>query len=112
MARFRDQVSPTGLTQEGQLALDLFELAENDSATSYRERIAAGYARAIPEGELAQIAAFLESPAGRAWVSTEADVGRAEAAKAVDSQTKVAIDARTRLCRQITCLPGDGPPAP
>jgi TonB family protein len=112
MERFREQVSGAGLTQEEQLALDLFEQAENDFVEGYRERLVAAYARAIPEAELAPIAAFLESPAGRTWVSTGTEITLREASKMGYDQATVGIDARTRLCRQITCLPGDGAPAP
>jgi hypothetical protein len=66
----------------------------------------------MSEAELAQIAAFLESPVGRTWVSSEASVDSAESEQGREHEAQIAIDARTRLCRQITCLPSDGAPAP
>jgi TonB family protein len=112
MASFRAQMSQAGLTQEEQSALDLFEQAENDEATAYRGRLAESYAQAIPQAQLAQIAAFLESPAGRTWLRAQADINDVQRKRMQERQTKIWIDARTRLCKLITCLPGDEAPAP
>jgi TonB family protein len=109
MKGLRAQLAQSGLTQEQSLAVDVIEQTANDVADRYLARTTRSYAQAIPEAELAQIAAFLESRAGQLWVKQTAIVSRADFAASQDMSAQVAREAHARLCAKITCLAEDAP---
>jgi hypothetical protein len=97
---------------EQQLVLDSFQQSVIAAEPAHAEAAAKAYAAALPEPLLAQVVAFLETPAGKAWAGAS---GAGEAALNLVSdrdEKDLMVNARHRLCRQIVCLPRDTLPTP
>jgi TonB family protein len=108
----RANFGPAGLTAQENMALDDYREALLAGEPARTERMAREYATAIPEPLLPQVAAFLETPAGRAWLDAAATVQSQETTIGKVVAKVQAADARARLCRQIACLPAATPPGP
>ena len=107
----RDYLTRSGaLTPTEETALADLERAATDSETVQAERMGRLYAQSIPEPYLVQIVAFMDSPAGRAWIDKSSLAQASESASSRRRIKAVAADARGRLCRRIACLPPDAPP--
>jgi len=84
-------------------AFDALEAAQIAVFPSRTEYMAASYARAFSEKDLADIAAFFETPAGKAWELGQADIAKANAELDRMNMAAVLADARRRFCQQIAC---------
>ena len=91
------------LTPEARAALDALRSAYAKYYADILETQAAGYARAMSEAELAQVVAFLESPAGRKWRTTQDDLIAAQTKDSGVLFQSFATEARQALCAKITC---------
>lgn len=86
---------------EHALALQSLRDAGREWAAQWTERVARITAVKLTEAELTQVAAFVESPAGRAWLG----LGNALSEKeTVELAHKLSRDAGVRFCQQVTCL--------
>ena len=99
----RENLTSSGLSSQQQAAFDDFEQAANAITPVSVEQAARYYAGSISEPMLAQIVAFMESSAGKSWLSAESEARRNEIAAEDASAAKVAIEALTKLCREIAC---------
>jgi len=97
------------LSPEQALATQALEAAKAALASALRERMAQAYAASIPPRRLDMILAFIDSPAGRDWFAATGAATDALIADQTAFQTPLMLDARARLCRQITCLDSDKP---
>lgn len=101
-----------GLSREQRLAIEAFQQAVDAARAGRSEQVARVYAAAMPEPVLAEVVAFLGTPAGKAWATAVAAQGKTQDARTSTDVTAMMVNARSRLCRQIACLPQDTPPAP
>ena len=56
------------------------------------------------EQQLAELAAFFESPTGRAWGERGSKLEEAESTSMFGQWPAVIADARDRFCRQVACV--------
>ena len=110
--RMRQNLGAGGPTPEQETALGLLEQTRIEAAARMRDRANERLARSISEDNLGVIAAFLESPAGRAWVEQSRAGSTAELSDGATFGKWASEQARDRLCRQIVCLPEAAPAAP
>lgn len=118
MQAIADQVRKTivaqqlgaSLTEQQQAVIDDFAEAMAASGPPRIEAFARLYAREFSEPQLAEIAAFVESPTGRAWMSRANDAAEARADTAT-IQRDLMADARARFCSRYQCLAIDAPAA-
>ena len=108
-----ERFNGVSLTEQQQAVIDDYLAAVSATGPQRADAIARRYAREFTEQQLADIAAFLESPSGRAW-STQ---GTGDAAENVAEnqrlQKATEADARDRFCGKYDCLKlGPPPPAP
>lgn len=73
------------------------------------ERLAVIYARTFSEAELAQIVAFLESPAGKAWTAHASALHQKISVSIQAASPDISADARRLACQKIKCLAADTP---
>jgi TonB family protein len=73
------------------------------------ERLAGIYARTFSEAELAQIVAFLGSPAGKAWTAHASALHQKISASIQADSPNISTDARRLACEKIKCLAADAP---
>lgn len=109
-------VDATGVTTEKVMAVAAFEQAAAAAHPALVERYARFYAQAFSETQLLDIVKFMESPTGQLWTLTTAGQAKAMEAENATAIDAIRIDARARLCAQITCLgetkPASAPPSP
>jgi hypothetical protein len=105
MNQLRGQLQGGAPTREQQLVLDAFQQVFTASVATRAETAARGYAEALGEPELAQAVAFMESPAGKAVTAAGAAQRQTQMADAAAQYKANADEVRSRLCRQIACLP-------
>ena len=99
-------------TREQRVALDVLQQAEAEADVRRKEHTVDRLARTLPIDSLRRIAAFLESPPGRAWAEASNAASMAEVSDADAIDQRIGAQARYRLCRQIACLPKDTPATP
>jgi TonB family protein len=105
-ALMRQAYGQAGLSSEQEMAIQDYGEALSAAIPARTERMARDYAATIPETLLPQVASFLESPAGRAWLDAANSVQSRETAIGAVVSKMIALDARARLCKQISCLAG------
>jgi len=89
--------------------MDAFQQAFSAGIAKYLEDEALFYARSVPEAQMAEVTAFLDSPSGKAW--TQAVKARGETGDRDNMRffQGVQKDAKQRLCSRIQCA-GSPPP--
>ena len=99
----RSNIAQVGPTPQASLALDDLEAAYKATMPAQIDHYAQLYARSLTEPQLAQIVAFEDSPAGRAWAAQAAQMQGGAAAYSQALNQMATADARARLCAQIGC---------
>lgn len=72
---------------------------------SFLDLKAKAIAQQMPENEMAQVLAFLETPAGKHWISTTQAITASVQAGDGNLTFAVMADARERFCKKVPCLP-------
>jgi TonB family protein len=119
LERLRAMAGGSELTPEQAMILEDIRQVTPEAQAATREMAAHSYASAMAPSELAQAVAFMESPAGRslalAFTKEEAD----QAAHGASQWAFFAGLARSKFCKQVTCLTegatgaaGQGAPPP
>jgi len=108
---YRKAYAPQGVTQEQTLAFDDLEQAYVANIPNVRQRYARAYANAFSEDELKAILAFVDSPAGKAWIGRSAQIETAQHADDQADAQALVLKAKALLCGQIACEPDGAPPA-
>lgn len=99
-----------GLSREQRLAIESFQEAVDAARPERAERVARAYAAALPEPALANVVAFLGTPAGAAWATAVVSLEKTRDDPTSADVVAMMVDARSRLCRKLACLPQDTPP--
>jgi TonB family protein len=99
----RNNLAQTGSTPQMRLALDELELAYKATIPAQIDHYAQVYAQSFSEPQLAEIVAFEESPAGRAWTTQTSQLQAGNASYGQALGQMAAASARARLCAQIGC---------
>ena len=105
------QFKGLSLTEQEQAALDDYIDAIGASGPARIESTADAYARLFSEKQLADAAAFFESPSGRAWLSLSAGDTAAQSKRGMQLQIELRNDARRRFCAKYACY-GAAAPSP
>lgn len=95
--------SPPAVTAEAAAALDK---AFEDWLPTMLEFSAVAYAEAYTEEQMRELLAFRRSPAGRAWVSRQAQLNTAVAARMTAIGEDAMLQARKVFCEKRPCEPG------
>lgn len=108
-----ERFNGVSLTEQQQAAIDAYLAAVSASGPQRADALAHRYAREFTEQQLADVAAFLESPTGHAWTTQ----GSNDAAETVSENQRLEqateTDARNRYCAKFDCLKlGGEPPSP
>jgi hypothetical protein len=94
------QFADVSLTEQEQAALDDFVAASVAQIPQREDADAARYAQLFSEADLAQVAAFFTSPAGRVWLTRSADPSQDEAQA---MERSIRLDAKLRFCAKFDC---------
>ena len=105
------QLFGASLTEQEQAGIDDYAQALADSGPAWVEALARRYARAFTEPQLEQIAAFVESPTGAAWIALGERTDAETTADNVRIQRGLFEDARNRFCSKYGCPTLAAPPA-
>jgi TonB family protein len=99
------------ITEQEQAAIDDYIQAIGASGPQRVEALAQRFAREFTEQQLSEIAAFMESPAGQAWVSRSNSDAAEYAAENVRIERASMAQAREQFCGKYECLQTGAPPA-
>lgn len=107
---WREWLASNGGTREQLMMMDDMEAAVLKIMPGQLERYAQAYARVFSEKELVEIARFIDSPAGHAWASRQAQVDKLMQADRRNVVVQARDEARRMLCSQIACASFSPPP--
>lgn len=116
--RIRAQLAPTlnqmsagvvvdGDARSGERALDALRQGLEDTIAEQMELRARHIAGTMSEADLRATAAYLDTPAGKAWMAADTQT---DAIASTSFRARLAQASRARLCAQIACPPA--PPTP
>ncbi len=109
---YRKYYGAQGVTREQSLAFDDLEQAYISNLPNVQDRYTQAYAKAFSESELKTILAFMQSPAGKAWLARSTQIEVVEHAEDHAEAQAMVLKAKTMLCSQIICLPDGAAPSP
>jgi TonB family protein len=99
------------LTEQQQAAIEDYLQAIAVTGPQRADALAHRYAREFTEQQLVDISAFLESPAGKAWMSRGTDDAAQTAVENERLEKAAEEDARNRFCSKYDCLKTAAPAA-
>ncbi len=103
-AQFEKALSdPAADPAKEKLALDAVKAAMVDKGF-WLAQLQRDLSASFNEQQLAELAAFFESPTGRAWSERGSKMGEAESKSIADQWPAVIADARARFCGQVACV--------
>lgn len=108
VTRLRQDASAGGDTPEAQAALAAIQQAFEDALPAIFEREATAAANTLSNADLAAAIAFLESPAGKAWVSQRLHRAAERQMEAMATTEAVQAAAKKSFCLKVACLPSAG----
>ena len=95
--------TPTDPGSPGALVVDSWRDAFAQAQPTLVEIAARSYAAAFTEAEMTQIAAFMESPAGKAWVARSPELSNTLVTNVTALIPTIRADARRRFCTNGAC---------
>jgi TonB family protein len=107
------RLAALSLTEQEQAAVDSYMSALQSALPAAEDAQAERIARALPEDELGQIAAFMATPAGRDWMAAASNVTQNSQQDYVRLFAAVRNGAKALFCQTHSCPPPqpEGPPA-
>ena len=99
-------------TQVREVAFRAYRDAMAANAAKVADGLARAFAATFSESELDQIAAFLETPGGKAFLAHNRELAAAVRAQYAEAQGPIQADAQTGFCQMVKCLTAEPAPTP
>jgi hypothetical protein len=105
--RLQQDPSAGGDTEEAQTAIAAIEKAYQDTLPTILDRQARAVASKLSSADLAAAVAFMESPAGKAWVAQRTQGSSERQAEGQETWNIVRDAAKKIFCLQVACPPSN-----